>query len=136
MARRRAIGGDSACVPPNFNQAMLSVWEDLWHAMPQTGKISVTVHKLLQQYREYCSVERVRSRHSLESPAALLPVSFAQAKDWLLKKQKAQNQAIETGMFECLLYTVYAYIYTVHILFTCIVYIVDLHIFFTSRYSQ
>ncbi len=90
MARRRAIGGNSACVPPNFiqNQAMLSVWEDQWHAMPQTGKISVTVNKLLQQYREYCSVERVRSRHLLESPAALLPVSFAQAKDWLLNKQK------------------------------------------------
>ena len=99
IARRRAMGGDTTCVPPNFNNTMLSVWNDMWHSMPQSGKISVTVSTLLQRYREHCTAERQQSRHSSESPAALLPVSFSQAKDWLLKRQKAQCQALETGSF-------------------------------------
>lgn len=85
------------CVPPDFNSTMLSVWEELWHLMPQSGKVSVTVNSLLQHYKEYCTDERKRPRDASESPAALLPVSFAQAKDWLLKQQKAQSQALETG---------------------------------------
>ncbi len=36
-------------------------------------------------------------RHSAESPPALLPVSFAQAKDWLLRQHKAQSEALQTG---------------------------------------
>ena len=55
--------------------------------MPQSGKISTKVNSLLQRYKERCRTERKRPRHSSESPAALLPVSFAQAKDWLLKQQ-------------------------------------------------
>ena len=30
-------------------------------------------------------------------PPALLPVSFAQAKDWLLRQQQAQSEALQTG---------------------------------------
>ena len=91
------MGGDPTCVPPNFNSTMLSVWEDLWHSMPQSGKISATVYTLLQRYREHCTTARKHSQHSSESPAALLPVSFAQAKDWLLKCQKAQLEPLQTG---------------------------------------
>ena len=50
VARLRAMGGDPTCVPPNFNSTMLAIWEELWHSMPQSGKISVTVNSLLQQY--------------------------------------------------------------------------------------
>ena len=32
-----------------------------------------------------------------QGPPALLPVSFALAKDWLPKQQKAQSEALETG---------------------------------------
>ena len=97
VARRRAMGGDSSCVPPDFNRSMSAIWEELWHSMPQSGKISVTVHSLLQQYKERCRAERKRPRDSDTGPPALLPVSFAQAKDWLLKQQKALSEALETG---------------------------------------
>ena len=76
---------------------MSAIWEELWHSMPQSGKISVTVNSLLQQYKERCRAERKRPRDSDEGPPALLPVSFAQAKDWLLKQQKALSEALETG---------------------------------------
>ena len=91
------MGGDPTCVPPDFNSGMLTVWEELWHSMPRSGRVSVTVNTLLQQYKEHCRAERKRPRHSSDSPPALLPVSFAQAKDWLLKQQKAQSEALETG---------------------------------------
>lgn len=92
-----AMGGDTTCVPPDFNNSMLAIWEELWHAMPQSGKVGVTVSSLLQQYKEHCRAERKRPRHSSESPPALLPVSFAQAKDWLLRQQRKQSEALETG---------------------------------------
>ena len=59
--------------------------------------MSVTVKTLLQQYKERCTAERKRLHHSSESPAPLLPVSFALAKDWLLKQQKAQSEALQSG---------------------------------------
>ena len=65
--------------------------------MPPSGRVSITVNSLLQRYKERCRAERKRPRHSSESPAALLPVSFAQAKDWLLRQQKAQSEALQTG---------------------------------------
>ena len=85
------------CVPPDFNRSMLAIWEELWHAMPQSGRVSVSVKTLLQQYKERCTAERKRPHHSSESPAPLLPVSFALAKDWLLKQQKAQSEALQSG---------------------------------------
>jgi len=91
------MGGDTTCVPPDFNCSMLAIWEELWHAMPQSGKVGVTVNSLLQQYKERCRAERKRPRHSSEGPPALLPVSFAQAKDWLLRQQRKQSEALETG---------------------------------------
>ena len=76
---------------------MLAVWEELWHTMPQSGRVSVTVKTLLQQYKEHCTAERKQPHHSSENPAPLLPVSFALAKDWLLKQQKAMSEALQTG---------------------------------------
>lgn len=76
---------------------MLAVWEELWHAMPQSGRVSVKVKTLLQQYKECYTAERKQPRHTSENPAPLLPVSFALAKDWLLKQQKAQSEALQTG---------------------------------------
>ena len=97
VARLRAMGGDPTCVPPDFNSSMLAIWEELWNSMPQSGKVSITVHSLLQQYKERCRVERKRPHQSSASPPALLPVSFALAKDWLLRQQKAQSKALQTG---------------------------------------
>ena len=97
ISRLRAMGGDPTCVPPDFNSSMLAIWEELWHSMPQSGRVSVTVNSLLQRYKERCRAERKRPRHSGDSPPALLPVSFAQAKDWLLRQQKAQSEALQTG---------------------------------------
>ena len=65
--------------------------------MPQSGRVTITVKNLLQKYKERCTAERKRPRHPSESPAPLLPVSFALAKDWLLKQQKAQSKALQTG---------------------------------------
>lgn len=56
---------------------------------------SVAANSLLQQYKECSRAERKWLRHPPESPPALLPVSFAQAKDWLLWQQKAQYEALE-----------------------------------------
>ena len=83
------------CVPPDFNETMKAVWERLWEAMPQSRKVSVTVKQLLQQYKERCQAERSQKKD--KSPPALLPVSFAQAKDWLLQQQKAHSEAITVG---------------------------------------
>ena len=91
------MGGDPTCVPPDFNSTMLAIWEELWHSMPQSGKVSATVHELLRLYKQRCTAERNRPRHSSESPPALLPVSFSQAKDWLLRHQKALSAALESG---------------------------------------
>ena len=60
VSRLRAMGGDPKCVPPDFNSSMLAVWEELWHAMPQSGGVGATVHNLLQRYKERCSAERKR----------------------------------------------------------------------------
>ena len=79
------------------NNDMLAIWEDLWHSMPQSGKVSITVHELLKRYKERCTTERNKPRPSSVSPPALLPVSFAQAKDWLFRQQRAQSSALEFG---------------------------------------
>ena len=42
---------------PYFNDAMLAIWEDLWNAMPQSGKVNVTVKELIQKYKERCRAE-------------------------------------------------------------------------------
>ena len=97
ISRLRAMGGDPTCVPPDFNSTMLAVWEELWHTMPQSGRVGVIVNTLLQRYKEHCSAERKRPRQPSEGPPSLLPVSFSQAKDWLLKQQKAQQEALQTG---------------------------------------
>ena len=91
------MGGDPTCVPLGFNSSMLAIWEELWHSMPQSGRVSITVNNLLQRYKERCRAERKRPRHSADGPPALLPVSFAQAKDWLLRQQKAQFEALQTS---------------------------------------
>ena len=65
--------------------------------MPQSSRVSVTVQGLLQRYRERCREEMNRPRTSSESPPALLPVSFALAKDWLFKQQKASSKALQCG---------------------------------------
>ncbi len=65
--------------------------------MPQSGKVSATVYTLLQEYKKHCREERRRLQESAGTPPALLPVSFAQAKDWLLRQQKAQSQALQVG---------------------------------------
>ena len=81
-------------MPPDFNQGMLEIWEELWNAMPQSGGTSMAVHGLLAKYREQCQAAR---RESHGSPPALLPVNFAMAKDWLLRKQRAQSEPLESG---------------------------------------
>ena len=75
----------------------VAIWEELWHSMPQSGQVSVIIKNLLKTYKERCTAERKRPRHLSESPAPLLPVSFSLAKDWLLKQQKAQSEALQTG---------------------------------------
>ncbi len=42
-------------------------------------------------------VERNRPRDSHEGPSAQFPVSFAQAKDWMIRQKKAQSTALESG---------------------------------------
>lgn len=64
--------------------------------MPQSGKIGTTVHSLLQGYKQRCQQVR-ETRDPTQSPPALLPVSFAQAKNWLLRKQRAQSEPLEVG---------------------------------------
>ena len=66
--------------------------------MPQSGEVGVTVHvhTLHQRYTRSTAGQRgssqaVRWRHL---PPALLPVSFAQAKDWLLRQQKKHSEAL------------------------------------------
>ena len=76
---------------------MLAVWEELWHSMPQSGRVSTTVYALLKEYKKHCLEERRRLQDSDGTPPALLPVSFSQAKDWLLQQQKAQSQALQVG---------------------------------------
>ena len=78
-------GGDPTRLPPNCNSAMLTVWKELWHSLPRSGRVSVTVNALLQHYKEWCRAEKKWQRDTSESPPALLPVSFTLAKDWLLK---------------------------------------------------
>lgn len=91
------MGGDPTCVPPDFNTPMVTIWDELWESMPQSGSVSVTVKELLRQYKERCQAERKKQQDGDECPLALLPVSFALAKDWLRKKQKIHSQAIVAG---------------------------------------
>lgn len=84
-------------VPPDFNTSMKTIWEELWESMPQTGSISTVIGKLLLQYRERCQSERKRRQDGDQCPLALLPVSYAQAKDWLRNQQKVQSEAISVG---------------------------------------
>ena len=65
--------------------------------MPQSGKVSATVHHLLQQYKEQCHKERKRQCGGDSSPLALVPVSFSQAKDWLIKQQRTVSEALNVG---------------------------------------
>ena len=91
------MGGDSTCVPPNFNSSMREIWEELWEAMPQSGKVSVTVQNLLKQYKQRCLAERKEQLCGNRASLTLLPVSFAQAKDWLVKQQKSLSSALNVG---------------------------------------
>ena len=65
--------------------------------MPQSGSVSTTVYRLLQKYKERCLTERKRQEDGDECPLALLPVSFAYAKDWLRKQQQSHSEAIVVG---------------------------------------
>ncbi len=47
VSRLRAMGGDPTCVPPDFNRGMKAIWEELWTAMPQSGKAGEKVKVLL-----------------------------------------------------------------------------------------
>ncbi len=85
------------CAPPDFNEAMLAIREELWCAMPETSNTSPKVHDLLKLYKERCKEGLDRPRTSSEPPPAFLPVSFAQAKDRILKQQISRSQAIESG---------------------------------------
>ncbi len=97
VARFRSMGGDPNCVPPDFNATMKAIRVELWESMPKSGKVSVTVKDLIQRYKEICRVDRKKQKNSSESPLALLPVSFAQAKDWILRQQHAHSKAVEVG---------------------------------------
>ena len=92
------MGGDSTCVPPDFNEAMLVIWEELWNAMPQSGKVNLLVNDILIKYKERCREERKRERDSNRAPPPLLSLSFAQAKDWLIKQQRANAEALTIGI--------------------------------------
>ena len=65
--------------------------------MPQTGQVSLTITNLLQKYKEWCAAERKKRSH-MQSRTPLLPVSFGQAKDWMLRQQRAQSIAIQEGI--------------------------------------
>ena len=94
----------STCVPPELNRSMLAVWEELWHVMPQSGKVSAAVNTLLQHYQECCRAKR--KSHTSDTPPALLPVSFAHAKDWLIRRSsKPSRSAPSTRRHERLLLT-------------------------------
>lgn len=95
VPRYRCLGGDSTCVSPNFNEAMIDVWEELREEMPQSGRISTSIHQLLQKYKDRCNVERKRQRQSDQSHIALLPVSFALAKDWIISKKREHSEALQ-----------------------------------------
>ena len=97
VPRLRAMSGHPLCVPPNFNEEMEAVWLKLWSSMPQRGSPSTLVKTLLDQYREHSRIMR-KKRGPGESPPALLPVSFAHAKEWLLRQQREESSAIEAGV--------------------------------------
>ena len=67
VARLRAMGGDPTCVPPDFNRGTLTMWEELWHSMPQSGSVSNAVNNLLQRYKERCRAERSAQDHHLKA---------------------------------------------------------------------
>ena len=96
VARFRSMGGDVSSVPPDFNPTMKSIWDELWMSLPQSGGVGANVKQLIQKYKKRCQDER-QSQEKDQCPLALLPVSFAQAKDWLLKKQKIYSEAIVAG---------------------------------------
>lgn len=92
------MGGDPVCVSPDFNTPMVTIWDELWESVPQSGSVNVvTIKQLLWQYKERCQAERKKQQDGDECPLALLPVSFALAKDWLWKKQRIHLQAIVAG---------------------------------------
>ena len=84
-------------MPPDFNKGMLEIWEELWHGMPQSGSIGVTVRGLLSKYKERCQAAMKTPRDTSQSPPALLPVLYALAKDWLLRQQRTQSEPLESG---------------------------------------
>ena len=66
--------------------------------MPQTGRPGVVVKQLLTQYKKRCEDERKKHEQDGDRcPLDLFPVSFAHAKDWLLKKHRAQSEAFMAG---------------------------------------
>ena len=67
VSRLRAMGGDPTCVPPDFNRGMQAIWEELWSAMPQSGKARDKVKTLLQQYKEVSGGEEMATRVCNES---------------------------------------------------------------------
>ena len=92
------MGGDVTSVPPDFNVNMTAIWNELWQSMPQTSKPGVVVKQLMIQYKKCCDDERKKHEQDGDRcPLDLFPVSFAYAKDWLLKKQRAQSEALMAG---------------------------------------
>ena len=92
------MGGDVTSVPPDFNVNMTGIWNELWQSMPQTGRPGVVVKQLMTQYKQRCEDERKKHEQDGDRcPLDLFPVSFAHAKDWLLKKQRAQSEALMAG---------------------------------------
>lgn len=75
-----SMGGDPTCIPPDLNTPMVTIWDEFWE-WPQSGSVNVTVKQLLQQYKEWCQAEWKKQQNGDECPLALLPVSFALAKD-------------------------------------------------------
>lgn len=47
VAHFHSRGGHSTCAPPDFNDSMLAMWEELWNAMPQTGRVNLTMKYLI-----------------------------------------------------------------------------------------
>ena len=66
--------------------------------MPQSGKVNLLVKDILIKYKEHCREERKRERDSNRAPPPLLSMSFAQAKDWLIKQQRANAEALTIGI--------------------------------------
>ncbi len=84
--------------------------------MPQSGRVSVAVNTLLKvsfypmnqclNYILYLCFSNIRNDAwwngidhvtPMRALQHLFPVSFAQAKDWMIRQKKAQSTALESG---------------------------------------